>query len=559
MKDPRSLLLILLGPLVSIAALPGLMIDTTNLIKLLILGIFAGGLAVSLFTTRTWLRDKRLHFLLVILGIFFLSMLVPLIFSGSPFDLQLYGSHGRNTGFITYLFLILVALSATTNSNEILMARISKGIIVTGAIETFYTFLQYFKVDPINWHNADGWLFGTFINPDFLSAFLGFSCVVIAAFLFEEKTKLRFRLLLASQLIATLFIIVKSKAMQGLAITLVGVLVLILIWFRKRFTSKIMIFGYIFLVAFGSLFSILGFLQRGPLKGLLYQKSITFRGDYWRAGWQMFLHHPLTGVGLDSYGDWYMKYRTLVATRRGPEVTSTAAHNLFLDFAAYGGILLVLAYLLLNIVILISVIRVFRRSQEVGVGFVSISLAWIAYLAQSIISINYIALAVWGWLFAGLIIGYERSTSMPSTSQNVAEALEKNRKGARRGSSMADKRSSHAGPIFVGCIIGAVIALPPFIGDIRWKSALGSGDPVKLIAAVNAWPRNTYRFDTTAKGYETNGEVVQALQLSLSSVAFDARSFDSWNLILNYPNSSVQQKALALSKLKEIDSHYSSR
>jgi O-antigen ligase len=562
MKDSRASFLILLGPLVSIAALPGLMIDTTNLIKLLILGIISCGLAGYLLIDKSWLSDTRLLATLVMIGIFLVALMVPLFFSGSPFELQLYGSYGRNTGFITYFFLILVALSAITQSSENLMFKVARGIVATGAIETFYTYLQYFKIDPIDWQNVDGWLFGTFINPNFLSAFLGFSCVIIFVFLFDNETRLVTRLVLAFQLIATFFIIGKSQSIQGIAITIIGVSILIYLWLRKKYESRAINFGYAALVLIGSVVSVFSFLQKGPLKNSLYQESISFRGDYWQAGWQMLLHHPLTGVGLDSYGNWYLQYRTLTAaTRRGPEVISTAAHNLFLDFAANGGILLVLIYLVLNVMVLVSIIRVFHRSKDVGLGFTSISLAWIAYLAQSIISINYIALAVWGWLFAGLIVGYERSTSskIHPASKGAQPVKRELAKKVKRKATQNPKVGSHSGLIFVCCVIGAVIALPPFVGDISWKSALGSGDPNKLISAVNDWPRNTYRFDATAKGYANNGEVVQALQLSLDSIAFNDRSFDSWRLIIGYPNSTSEQKALALSKLKDIDVHYSSR
>ncbi len=543
----------------SIAALPGLMIDTTNLIKLLILGIFAGGLAVYLFTNRAWLKDKDLKLILILVGIFFIAMFIPLLLSGSPFELQFYGSYGRNTGFLTYFLLILVLLAALVNSTENLMLRIAKGIIYTGAFETAYTFLQYFKIDPVTWNNVDGWLFGTFINPNFLSAFLGISCVVIFAFLTDQRTKSLTKVWLIIQLLATLFIIIKSQSVQGLAITLVGIVVLIFFFLRKRFKSRLINFGYLGIVFMGSLFSILGFLQKGPLKQLLYQESISFRGDYWQAGWQMFMNHPLTGVGLDSYGNWFMQYRSLAATRRGPGVTSNTAHNLFLDFAASGGVLLFLAYTAINIAVLISIVKVFRRSADVGVGFTSISLAWVAYLAQSIISINYIALAVWGWLFAGLIIGYERlATKETIAAQEVATTKSaKNSKQPRKQTKTGISVSRL--DLLLGCLVGAVIALPPFIGDIRWKSALASGDSAKLIAAVEAWPRNSYRFDATAKGYANNGDLEKALQISLSSTGFDSRSLDSWRLIYNYPNTTVEQKTLALNKMKELDSHYSSR
>ena len=562
MKDSRTSLLILLGPLVSIAALPGLMIDTTNLIKLLVLGIISCGLAGYLLIDKFWLTGARLRFILIMLGIFLIALMVPLFFSGSPFELQLYGSYGRNTGFVTYFFLVLIALSAITQSSENLMLKISKVVIYTAAFETAYSYVQYFKLDPIDWQNIDGWIFGTFINPNFLSAFLGFSCVVILVFLLDNKTKLPTRALFTFQLFVTLFIIAKSQSIQGIAITIAGASVFLYLRLRKKYHSRAISISYIVLVIVGLVASIFGFLQMGPLKGFLYQESISFRGDFWYAGWKMFLHHPITGVGLDSYGDWYMKYRTLIAaTRPGPEVTSTAAHNLFLDFAANGGILLVLIYLVLNVMVLVSIIRVFRRIKDVGIGFISISLAWIAYLAQSIISINYIALAVWGWLFAGLIIGYERSTcsNFNSDSNAIQPVKRELTKKVKRKASQSPKKSSQRGLVFICCVIGAVIALPPFVGDIRWKSALGSGDPTKLLSAVNAWPRNTYRFDTTAKGYANNGEVVEALQLSLISIDFNERSFDSWRLIMNYPNSTSEQKALALSKLRQIDTHFYSK
>jgi O-antigen ligase len=90
-----------------------------------------------------------------------------------------------------------------------------------------------------------------------------------------------------------------------------------------------------------------GFLQKGPLSTLLYQDSITYRGDYWRAGIRMISEHPLFGVGFDSFGDYYFRYRDLTsATRRGPLIYTNSAHNYFIDFAANGGLFYLLLYLL---------------------------------------------------------------------------------------------------------------------------------------------------------------------------------------------------------------------
>jgi O-antigen ligase len=67
----------------------------------------------------------------------------------------------------------------------------------------------------------------------------------------------------------------------------------------------------------------------------------------------MTIDNPIFGVGLDSYGDWYRRSRTIEATlRRGPDVTSNAAHNAFLDISSYGGFPLVLIYIVLIILVI---------------------------------------------------------------------------------------------------------------------------------------------------------------------------------------------------------------
>jgi O-antigen ligase len=71
--------------------------------------------------------------------------------------------------------------------------------------------------------------------------------------------------------------------------------------------------------------------------------------------------NPIFGVGLDSYGDWYRRSRTIEATlRRGPDVTSNAAHNVFLDISAYGGFPLVLIYIALMVLVIVSAVKVIK-------------------------------------------------------------------------------------------------------------------------------------------------------------------------------------------------------
>ena len=66
-----------------------------------------------------------------------------------------------------------------------------------------------------------------------------------------------------------------------------------------------------------------------------------------------------------------------------------------------------------------------KRKTEFDVIFATIVAAWVAYQAQSLISINQLGLGVWGWSLSGLIIGYELNTR--------PDAVEGNAKPAQRG------------------------------------------------------------------------------------------------------------------------------
>ena len=89
----------------------------------------------------------------------------------------------------------------------------------------------------------------------------------------------------------------------------------------------------------------MGALQRGPLTAYLYKESVTLRGEYWQAGWNMARQFPFTGVGMDAYGDWYRRARDSQALiLPGPETVTNAAHNIPFDILSNGGWPLFITY-----------------------------------------------------------------------------------------------------------------------------------------------------------------------------------------------------------------------
>jgi hypothetical protein len=205
--------------------------------------------------------------------------------------------------------------------------------------------------------------------------------------------------------IALLFLIYRSNARQGLLSFALGTGIFLIIWIFLR-NRKL---GFISL-CFGFtvfLFSVMGMLQAGPLQNLLYKPSVSVRGFYWRAGIEMLQNNLLTGVGMDRYGANFMQYREVgYPLSYGFEITSSNAHNTFIQFFATGGLLLGLSYLTLTIWIFSRAIKGLRKlvgnDKLILAGVFS---SWIAFQAQSFVSIDNIGVSIWGWILGGAIIG----------------------------------------------------------------------------------------------------------------------------------------------------------
>jgi tetratricopeptide (TPR) repeat protein len=121
----------------------------------------------------------------------------------------------------------------------------------------------------------------------------------------------------------------------------------------------------------------------------------------------MFKSDPLTGVGVDRYGAYFKEFREVgYPLKYGFEITSSNAHNTFIQLFATAGIFVGTLYLILIGYVLFSGIKLLRKSngedQKITLGLIS---AWIGFQAQSLISIDNIGISVWGWLLGGAIIG----------------------------------------------------------------------------------------------------------------------------------------------------------
>jgi len=519
-------------------------LDPINPIKMLAVSAFGFmGLGVLLANQKA-LQLGRFKMPLILISGFMVWQLVVLVVSGGERFQQLFGTSGRNTGLITYLAFAILFAAAMAASSSLFLNRFLTVALVVGVASLGYGVVQALGGDPFDWVNPYSPVFGFLGNPNFQSSLLGILGTVMFTQLLSGSVKIQVKGAYLVYLLVTLYVIKETASQQGFLVLLIGSAISLGIFVNHK--SRAMGYSYLALAAVGFIAVLIGTLNKGPLASLLYKDSVTYRGDYWRAGWKMTLENPIFGVGLDSYGDWYRRSRTIEATlRRGPEITSNAAHNVFLDISAYGGFPLLLIYLALMVLVLISAVKVLKRSQGFNAGFIGLVAGWVAFQAQSIISINQIGLALWGWVLSGLIIGYEINT------RGGDEVVEK--KTGKSATKPVQTSAATSVAIFVGLIVGVLVGMPPYLASAKYKSALETSNPTVIQEAAYIWPTDPSRMIQVAMTLNDNKLEVQGLQVAQDAVERFPDNFAVWSALNSMNKASAEQKAEALVQMKRLD------
>jgi O-antigen ligase len=522
---------------------PWISLDPINLPKFVILGT-CGFAALGNFAPylKHMINSQARNLTLSVMA-FVLVLILVLCTSDANVWAQIFGAYGRNTGLVAYMGLSLMLISVVFVSSLHFFRTLIWVLISTGIANAIYGMAQWSGNDPINWSNPYNPVVGTLGNPNFVSAHLAIAGLASLALVMEKRRAIFSRFILLANILISLFVIQRSDSSQGLFIFVLGSTVILYSRLLRKF-NIIVSSAYWFIVIGFTVVGIFGVLNKGPLASYLYQASVTYRGDYWRAGWKMTLDNPLLGVGLDTYGDWYRFSRTeAAALRRGPDVTSNSAHNVFLDISSSGGFLLLAAYLLIMGLIVKSVLRVLRRSKEfdaIGVGLVS---AWLAYVIQSVISINQLGLAIWGWVLGGAIIGYDLYRDEP-----IAPMISV-KKGQRP--KLVPAAVVLTGTLGIG--FGFAMSAWPMAQDISFRKALESSDGAKIEIAALEFPRMNYYLVYSAQIFNENNSEERAMAMARLAIAQNPRDFNAWRMLVANPRLTKSERESGIAVMKELD------
>ena len=529
--------------------------DPVNVTKLFVLGgVAAGSFAVLLaFGARElWASSKSL---VVLAGLLVATGINAVINSNGPLVQNLYGVYGRNTAFVTYILLIFVLLAAAILRARASFTLLIWGLLGAGFVNVAYCLWAINFGDFIPWNNPYGNILGTFGNPNFIGAFLGLFAASLVAYSVQKGVDLKIRLASVVVFLVAVYEIINSNAIQGRVVVAAGLGIVGFYLVRSKFENVLAQIGYIAVIAVGGVFALLGALQIGPLTKFIYKTSVSLRGEYWQAGWNMGTSHPFTGVGFDTYGDWYRRARdTQALVLPGPNIITNAAHNVPFDIFAFGGWPLFLSYIALIILTVIAIVKVTIRARAYDGVFVTLTTAWVCYQLQSIISINQIGLAVWGWLFGGALIAYEIATRPAGTSKESTAVPSKGRRVAvKKQSETIFSSTMVAG---VGAVIGLLIAVPPYSADAKWRSATSSQDASKIEEALVPGylnPASSYKYANAVQLLENSKLYDLAYKYAQISVQFNPDNFDSWKMFYFISKSSAAEKAIALENMKRLD------
>jgi len=508
--------------------------DPINLPRFFILIICASILLSLLLQNRQRLLDSRYRFLIQLSSAFIVWTLISFFFSKSNLLESYFGVTGRQTGVSTYLAFMILMISAVFSggikfSNSLLIV-----LLISGYINSGYGLIQSTGADPFDWINPYSPVFGLFGNPNFHASFMGITATAAFATVLRKQASPRIKFISFFFIALAIYNIFESKSQQGFLVAATGFSVVFFLWLRQsRYSILKKIYFPLWII--GGVGVVLDILQKVPWSSILYKESVSFRGDFWRAGWQMSLDNPVFGVGLDGYRDQYRFYRDQISTNRDPTAMVDSAHNVFLDISSGAGFPLLIIYLSLISYTLFSAFKVIRRMSNFEPLFAGIFGCWLAYLAQSLISINQIAIAVWGWVLMGAIIGYEINTRVSDSSINIK------------------RNKTNTGAVIIGAVVGAIIVTPVFLADAQFRSTVKSGDVIKIQQSVEKWPQSVIRMSLAAKILREGGFPDQALDISTQAVAKFPGNFEAWQELVLNPRVSESLKAKALLIMKQLD------
>lgn len=535
---------------VTIFLISGNVTDPVNVPKFTALGVFSTASFFLVFFSHQQGRLRNYKILIVLMAFLILFMIISVFSSDSPLSQNIYGSFGRNNGLLTYLFLVFMFIASLCLNDIANFNSVVKALLFAGLVNVVYCLWVISFGDFIGWSNPYGNILGTLGNPNFIGSFLGIFLTCYLAYAIRPDSSRVYRYSLAFVLPISAYEIYESQAVQGRVVAALGIVILGFLLARARYSVGVVV-AYSLSFTVVAIFALLGTLQIGPLTSFIYKTSVSLRGQYWLAGWNTGEMHPFTGVGMDAFGDWYRRSRDPQALELpGVNTVVNAAHNVPIDIFAFGGWPLFVTYLVIMGYSMAAIVKLIRRRKDYDATMAVLIIGWSGYQLQSIISINQIGLAVWGWLLSGTLIAYERATR--AEVGGIVQSPGMNKKKTSR--QPVQPKLVLAGS--AGALVGLMIALPPLTSDAKLRSSQLAQTLPELEANLSSSyfnPLNSTKYLVSIQTLEVSGLFELSHKYALEAVQWNPEDFNLWKMLYLIRNSTEEDKAEAVRNMNRLD------
>jgi len=333
----------------------------------------------------------------------------------------IYGEVGRYLGLTTHAVLALLAVAiAVSIDYPRRTSWLAWTIGAAAAIAGLYAVEQFVGRDPVQWVDLDPRIrpFSTFGNPDFYGQFLAAVFIGCAAALAFARQRLWVMILVAVLALSSLglmFVVATRGSFLGIV---AGAVVIAPLWLRRSGLSRPVLFRFGLATALAAV-ALGAVLVATPLGGRLLDigRGIGLRDRVllYQSGFQMFLDHPLVGVGFENFAVAYPRYQQAewfgIA---GMNTTNTSAHDWILHVAATTGIVGLLA----NFGLLAAfAVHAWRRARDADAAGVLIAAAAIAaYYGSGLVLPGAQSIQWIPWVCVGVALASELRTARTVTA-----------------------------------------------------------------------------------------------------------------------------------------------
>jgi len=328
-----------------------------------------------------------------------------------------------------------------------------------------------------------------------------------------------------------------TESIQGPLTFVAGLTIAVLgsLWISNK---RAIFYPLLALVVVGGTFLIYSMYGYGPLGATLLQYTLKLRFRYWQAAIEMMQNHPWLGVGVDSYGEYFRRSKSLALIQsNGTELMTNNAHSTPFQLGETLGIPFFLLYVGLQIYVIVRFVKAFRNPSDSAKPLLALFSVWVAFQLQSLISLDQLGLSIWGWVLGAAIIGL----SFDSAAVVAPPVI----KGPRKAERTKEVAPAFLKPgIAIGAIVGLMIALVPIRADLAMKAAMetpwSQEDEASkqtrlanLTAAIKPLEHDpTYVSQAITEVYKM-GKIEEGLALAKVGAALHQESFDSQYMVVD--------------------------